>query len=34
MARVIEFGPGCDIPAARRRPTAAEAARALPMTPR
>ncbi len=24
MARVIEFGPGCDIPAARRRPTAAE----------
>src|SRR5262245_21978073 len=25
MARIIEFGPGCDIPAARRRPTAAEA---------
>jgi len=25
MARVIEFGQGCDIPAARRRPTAAEA---------
>ena len=25
MARVIEFGHGCDIPAARRRPTAAEA---------
>ena len=25
MARVIEFGPGCDIPAARRRPSAAEA---------
>ena len=24
MARVIEFGPGCDIPAARRRPSAAE----------
>lgn len=24
MARVIEFGQGCDIPAARRRPTAAE----------
>jgi quinolinate synthase len=24
MARVIEFGTGCDIPAARRRPTAAE----------
>ena len=25
MARVIEFGQGCDVPAARRRPTAAEA---------
>jgi quinolinate synthase len=25
MARIIEFGPGCDIPAARRRPAAAEA---------
>lgn len=25
MARVIEFGRGCDVPAARRRPTAAEA---------
>ena len=25
MARVIEFGQGCDIPAARRRPSAAEA---------
>ena len=25
MARVIEFGPGCDVPAARRRPSAAEA---------
>ena len=25
MARVIEFGPGCDVPAARRKPTAAEA---------
>src|SRR5690606_33501821 len=25
MARVIEFGPGCDIPVARRRPTASEA---------
>jgi quinolinate synthase len=25
MARIIEFGPGCDIPAARRRPTAADA---------
>jgi len=24
MARVIEFGPGCDVPAARRRPSAAE----------
>jgi quinolinate synthase len=24
VARVIEFGPGCDIPAARRRPSAAE----------
>ena len=24
MARVIEFGPGCDIPAARRRPSASE----------
>ena len=24
MARVIEFGPGCDVPAARRRPNAAE----------
>ena len=24
MARVIEFGPGCDIPAARRRPNASE----------
>jgi len=24
MARVVEFGPGCDIPAARRRPSAAE----------
>ncbi|MFZ4685193.1 MAG: quinolinate synthase NadA, partial [Hyphomonadaceae bacterium] len=23
-ARVIEFGPGCDVPAARRRPSAAE----------
>ncbi len=29
MARIIEFGPGCDIPAARRRPTASEA-RGLP----
>jgi len=25
MARVIEFGPGCDVPVARRRPTASEA---------
>jgi quinolinate synthase len=25
MARVIEFGPGCDAPAARRKPSAAEA---------
>ena len=25
MARIIEFGAECDIPAARRRPTAAEA---------
>lgn len=25
MARVIEFGPGCDVPAARRKPSAAEA---------
>lgn len=25
MARVIEFGRGCDVPAARRKPTAAEA---------
>ncbi|MBP9234421.1 MAG: quinolinate synthase NadA, partial [Hyphomonadaceae bacterium] len=24
MARVIEFGPGCDSPAARRKPTGAE----------
>ena len=24
MARVIEFGPGCDVPAARRRPSASE----------
>ena len=29
MARVIEFGPGCDIPAARRRPAAAAEQRGL-----